>query len=550
MNGASLIDGLGWTLLHFIWQGALIALATALLLALTRHSRPAVRYNIACTALLACLLWPAAELALRLQGGDMLTAQMRFADAFVAGSARGAPDGLLAWLQSQMLWVVGFWAMCAALLAARLAAGLLWIRRAGRSERGDPGLQAVVSRLAAAFGVRRDVQVRIVERIDSPVTAGWLRPVILVPASLLSGMPHELLEALLAHEMGHVRRMDYLVNLGQNVIEILLFYHPAVWWISGRIRVEREQIADDLAARHSCAPRTLARALSELERIQFSRPRLAIAANGGQLLERVRRLVQPDVESVNWKAALPLIGLAAACASIYAHASVRGTPVPALAPLQAWAGAGPAVPLPGASASAPAPASAVRQAPAPQPATQSATQSAPAPVMVAGGQAAEPMPAAAPAAAQESAAVRLGEPDATGAPAADERAGEPPVTPVKPLSGEEPRQLPAASGPGAALPDEAMPLADQPPTANFRSCKKPSWPAAALSEGRTGTVTLAFKIGTDGKVVESRVRRSSGHGDLDQAAREGIELCSFNPGIKDGQRVAAWMNIQYVWTLQ
>jgi D-alanyl-D-alanine endopeptidase (penicillin-binding protein 7) len=138
-------------------------------------------------------------------------------------------------------------------------------------------------------------------------------------------MPPQLLEALLAHELGHIRRHDYLVNLLQNVIETLLFYHPAVWWISTRIRAEREQIADDFAARHLGEPRRLAQALSELERLQFCSHHLAQAANGGDLMARIRRLLRPDVQALNWKAAIPVLGLAAACAAS-AHAPA-GRPV-------------------------------------------------------------------------------------------------------------------------------------------------------------------------------------------------------------------------------
>lgn len=426
---APLVDSLGWTLVHFIWQGALIGCATALLLLVLRNARPEVRYNIACTGLLACVLWPAAELTLRLQGGDV-TAQMRFADALVGLATNGTPGNLLGWLQAQLLWIVGFWAVCAAGLSLRMALGLLWIRRIGRSERTDAPLQAAVSALARTFEVKRTVALRVVDQLSSPVTAGWLRPVILIPAALVTGMPHELLNALLAHEMAHVRRLDYIVNLGQNVIEILLFYHPAVWWISGRIRAEREQIADDLAARHTGEPRTLARALSALEQMQYAHQQLAVAASGGDLLSRVKRLVRPDTEALNWKAALPALGLAAACLTVYAHASVQ----------------------------------------------------------------------------------------------------------------REGRAQVAASTPA--------PIADRQPVADLRSCKKPLWPDGAISAGRTGTVTLGFKIDTQGKVLASTITKSSGHSDLDQAARVGIEQCTFKPGMKEGKIVASWMKVQYVWTLR
>lgn len=415
-----LIDNLGWTLLHFVWQGTLLGVATALALALLRRARPEYRYNVACAALLACVLWPAAELYLRLQGANMITAQMRFADAMLVNVAGIGAGGLLAWLQRQLLWIVGFWAMCAALLTVRMALGLLWIRRTERTERGDAQLQATVTRMAERFGVSRAVRLRVVDKLASPLTAGWWRPVVLVPAALVTGMPPDLLEALLAHEMAHVKRFDYLVNLGQNVVEILLFYHPAVWWISGRIRIEREQIADDLAARNTGEPRTLAKALSELERLQFSQQRIALAANGGDLLARVTRLVRPDTQALNWKLALPVLGLAAACLSVFAQASVRHQPS----------------------------------------------------------------------------------------------------------------------------------RADHSPRVVFSSCAKPQYPAASLALQHTGTVTLGFEVGTDGKIIESVVNGSSGHPELDDAALTAIRLCSFRPGLKSGTPVRTWTQIQYVWTLE
>ncbi len=320
MTAVQLIDSLGWTLLHFLWQGLLIAAVTAVALRVLRKANPIYRYNLACSALLACLLWPAAELTMRL-GGGAAHAPVSIADAFLMRGAGGASGGLLAYLQQHLLWIVGFWALCAGALALRMALGLVWVRRAARVQVSDARLQASVSRLALQFGIGRSVRLRVVDNLSSPLTAGWLRPLVLVPASLVSGMPHELLEALLAHEMAHVKRLDYLVNLGQNVVEILLFYHPAVWWISGRIRAERELIADDIAARHTGAPRTLALALSELEKLQFSRHHLAVAANGGDLVSRVRRLVRPDPQMLNWKAAIPIFGLAAACLSLYVHAA-------------------------------------------------------------------------------------------------------------------------------------------------------------------------------------------------------------------------------------
>ncbi|HEU4376017.1 MAG TPA: M56 family metallopeptidase [Telluria sp.] len=337
MNAASLIASIGWTLLHFVWQGALIGCVTAVALIALRNAFPQQRYALACSSLLLCLAWPACELAARLAGSDTSGAMMHFAGSEAATAAH-ADFGALGWLQAKLSWIVMAWAACTAALALRMALGLWWIGRVANTRGSDALWQARLSAMALQFGVTRAVRLRVVDHLASPITACWWRPVVLVPASLMTGMPPDLLEALLAHEMGHVKRFDYLVNLGQNVVETLLFYHPAVWWISGRIRVEREQIADDLAANHLGEPRRLALALSELERIQFSPHHLAQAANGGDLMSRIKRLIRPDAQALNWKAAIPVLGLAAAfitgCAQMPA---AEKAPAPIIPPVANFA---------------------------------------------------------------------------------------------------------------------------------------------------------------------------------------------------------------------
>ena len=420
ITAASLISSVGATLLHFVWQGALIGCATAVALIAMRNARPGQRYTVACAGLLLCLAWPALELAARLTGDSAGDAGMSLASQMFAG-APVADAGALDWLNGHLPLIVMCWAACSAALTLRMGLGLLWIGRIATTRAGDAQWQARLSAMALRFGVTREVRLRVVDNLASPITAGWWRPVVLVPASLMTGMPPDLLEALLAHEMGHVKRFDYLVNLGQNVVETLLFYHPAVWWISGRIRAEREQIADDLAAGDLGEPRRLALALSELEKIQFSRHHLAQAANGGDLMLRIKRLVRPDAQALNWKAAILVLGLTAACIAGCAQ-------------------------LP----------------------------------------AAEKVPAPAPI-------------------------------------------IPAV--------------------ADFRTCAKPVWPKQSLRDENTGTVTLMFKISEDGRVEESKVKKSSGFVALDEAAREGISKCQFQPATQGGKPRAAWMQMQYVWTL-
>jgi beta-lactamase regulating signal transducer with metallopeptidase domain len=340
-NAADLVSSLGWTLLDFVWQGVLVGCAAAVLLGLLGRARPQWRYGVACGALLLCAALPLANLALRLAEPGTPAPQLALTalpetvstalDAVVPSHARPAEAGSATggWrqaLQPRLPLLTLCWAGGAAVLALRLLLGLAWVRRRSRpgAYRRDPAWQAVLDRLAARMGIGRRVVLGLVDDLTSPVTAGWWRPVVLVPASLASGMAPQLLEALVAHELAHVRRHDYLVNLMQSAIEILLFYHPAVWWLSNRIRVERELIADDLAASVLGEPRRLALALSELDLFQLSTPQLAQAAHGGKLMSRIKRLVRPQSEPINWKLIVPVLGLALSAAVV----SQAGTAAP------------------------------------------------------------------------------------------------------------------------------------------------------------------------------------------------------------------------------
>lgn len=337
----ALTSSLAWALLDFVWQGALVGCIAAAVLGLMRRARPQWRYGVACAALLLCAALPVAGTVARMAAhgdgaGVAVVTQAVPGPATAAGFVRMLPERIArvdwrtrwhASLQPHLPLVMSCWACGAAVLALRLLLGLAWVRRRSRpgAYRLDAAWQATLARLAREFGVARKVVLGVVDDLPGPVTAGWWRPVVLVPAALLTGMPAPLLEALLAHELAHVRRHDYLVNLLQSAIEILLFYHPAVWWLSHRIRVERELVADDLAANLLGEPRRLALALSELDLVRLPTPSLAPAAHGGNLMSRIKRLVRPEAEPAQWKLALPILALALSSA-LYAQA---GTPADA-----------------------------------------------------------------------------------------------------------------------------------------------------------------------------------------------------------------------------
>lgn len=346
LDPTELVPLLGRALLHFVWQGALIGLVAALALQLMQGARPQARYALACMALLACVLVPAIHLAMMVAASLEPAAPLAMAAASMqlAASDAAIVPALSAWparIDAAMPWIVVIWSAGACTLSLRMATGLIWIERLRGLPQGagHAAWQARLDALAVRFGMRPRVTLRLVDSLDSPASAGWLRPVVLLPSALLTRMPVDLIEALLAHELAHIRRHDYLVNLLQGVVEALLFYHPVTWWLSRRIRIEREHIADQLAAQVTGEPRRLALALSELsehchkqrhhDRAHCAHPYLAQAAHGGHLMSRIEQLVRPGHRAASGRVAFPLIGLAAACMAFYAHAQITKSDAPA-----------------------------------------------------------------------------------------------------------------------------------------------------------------------------------------------------------------------------
>ncbi|MES2581933.1 MAG: M56 family metallopeptidase [Pseudomonadota bacterium] len=311
---AMLVPALGWALLHFVWQGLVVGAVAGLALALLRPASPRWRYAVCALSLLICLALPLAHMAWMLTTVDV-SASTTFE--------------LPAWLQSlsgQLPALVAAWSLGVGLMALRLGAGLAWVSMLRRRAIPAPAVwQARLDALAHTLGVQRKVLLQLLPDLPSPISVGFLRPLVLMPTALLSGMPVHLLEALLAHELAHVRRWDYLANLLQSVVEALLFFHPVVWWLSGRMRDAREEVADELAAAALDDPHRLAQALHALALQQPDpMPRLALAANGGKLLQRLERLMAPHhTHTSGWKMALPALLLA--CTSLWVQA--RNTPV-------------------------------------------------------------------------------------------------------------------------------------------------------------------------------------------------------------------------------
>ena len=157
------------------------------------------------------------------------------------------------------------------------------------------GWQATGDRIASRLGLNRVVHIVESALVETPTAIGWLKPVILLPIAALANLSPSQVEAVLAHELVHIRRHDYVVNIAQTLAETLLFYHPGVWWVSKRIRTEREHCCDDVAVAVCGDPVDYATALAELEAYRSSGTSLALAVTGGSLTDRVRRVLRVPV---------------------------------------------------------------------------------------------------------------------------------------------------------------------------------------------------------------------------------------------------------------
>ena len=316
---------LGWALVDSLWQNALAAAGLAALLAIIPVRAARTRYAVAIVTLALMLALPAAT-AVRLSEMSPWTSDVVTATSAVAPGPTGpgpqavattpTPAAIRAAIEPVLPWVVLAWFGGVVALSLRLASGGLMTRQLGRvgtSSVPDACVEAV-ARLAARLRISRPVRVLGSAVVQVPAVIGWLRPVILLPASALTGLTPLQLDALLAHELAHVRRYDYVVNLLQSVVETLLFYHPAAWWVSQQVREEREHCCDDLAVAVCGDAHFYATALVGMERLRGAPPAFALAATGpgGALMGRIRRLVAPVQAEIfpRWMAGVIAVTLA------------------------------------------------------------------------------------------------------------------------------------------------------------------------------------------------------------------------------------------------
>jgi beta-lactamase regulating signal transducer with metallopeptidase domain len=326
------VHRIGWVLVHSLWQFALVALLAVVLRRALQRFSGSVRYVALLTAMSLIVIAPVvtwffpwssdapamatgsgrAQTAERISpsqdGVDPMAREPRRASSSVAPAtlrhaspfrSGRATDVLFSWwstvkthVQPWLSQIVLVW--LAGVMVAAVRPMLGWymvhrLRRVGVSSVADV-VQGVLQRTATRLRLARAVEVLESTLVHTPVVLGYFRPVILLPMCLLTDLPVAQLESILAHELAHVRRHDYLANLLQTLVETLFFYHPAVWWLSRQIRNERENCCDDVAMAAVGSRADYGRALLAIEELRGGPAKFSLSARGGSLLARIRRV--------------------------------------------------------------------------------------------------------------------------------------------------------------------------------------------------------------------------------------------------------------------
>lgn len=312
-------EAIGWTLFHSVWQFALIAIILSVVLFFFGKLSAKTRYVISMISLLFVVLSSVLtfsntyrktlekeELARQIRANPQLVVES-FKKAIQETTEKNnesffTPQFKVKWIvfksyfQRNFPLILTIWMIGILFLILRFAGGLIYTNRLKYRHTAPlpSSFDDFVQKLLYRFNINKDIKFLQSFALKVPLTLGYLKPVVLMPASLLTGLPADQIENIIAHEIAHIKRHDYLFNILQSVIEILFFYHPAVWWISSVIRTEREHSCDDLAVEVTGDSLSFAKALTNVQEY-MQQPEnsyaMAFSGNKNKLFNRIERIL-------------------------------------------------------------------------------------------------------------------------------------------------------------------------------------------------------------------------------------------------------------------
>ncbi|GGZ28798.1 hypothetical protein GCM10007049_22290 [Echinicola pacifica] len=316
---------IGWTLIHSVWQIMIISALVALALKFIPQRKAQKRYVVSMIGLLLILFsaiftfdYLARQASQETKNhahyiiGKTSKAIASIAPASPAQESidssasalvqPGILDKTLVYLENHLATIVNLWLLGVLFYLVKLIGSLWDLRNFHLQHRSTvpENLRAQVKAMTKEMGIYRPIKVMSSKLIQVPVTYGIVKPVILIPASMLTGISIRQLEAIIAHELAHIKRYDFLVNIIQRLMEMMFFYHPCFWWISEQLEKEREHACDDLAVQLGYSPRELATGLANLAEYSHQQsPSMTMAASGNKnpLLTRIQRIMNQNTST-------------------------------------------------------------------------------------------------------------------------------------------------------------------------------------------------------------------------------------------------------------
>ena len=297
-----LLAGIAITLIHFLWQGLIVALVLKLLLSLISYQKSQTRYALASTAMLTNLALPLITFFIVYDNSYRQTTNFVQSIPLLDQGFYLEKIQVNAWYVEWLEYLPAisiFWLSVVTLLSVKLLIELYNVNKlpVQGTMPVSPALQIRFEGLVNKIGLTKKVTLLLSSKTDVPMAIGWLKPVVLIPFSMVSGLTPQQLDMLLLHELAHIRRHDYLVNFLQTLVETLLFFHPMVRWVSKQMRNEREYCSDDIAVQHGSSAIAYAHTLADTASLcqkhrHHAIPSMAMAASGGDLKQRVVRLLE------------------------------------------------------------------------------------------------------------------------------------------------------------------------------------------------------------------------------------------------------------------
>lgn len=331
-----IIDALGWTIIHSLWQGSILVMVLSLFLVIFRKFSAQVRYLVSFGTLLLMIVWSGFtfmnaynDSVERAQIKESLLSSPTYLESLLSSveannETTSKPSiksldiqtiQIRSFLQRNFYIICSIWILGILFLTLRLVTSILYVRRLRTYKLQPIGEEWIVKieEIAAKLNINQKIRSFFSPLVESPLTLGFIKPILLFPFSVFSGLSIQEIEAIIAHELAHIKRHDYLFNILQSLIEILFFYHPAVWIISSRVRNERENSCDNIAIALTGDKITFAKALFAISQKQFQQQDLAMtfAKSNQNILYRIKRLQKKSTMKTNFAEGLIAVSIIA-----------------------------------------------------------------------------------------------------------------------------------------------------------------------------------------------------------------------------------------------